>query len=118
MKKLRWGILGVAKINDRLLPGFKAAANAELVAIASRDAAKARDVAKSAGIPRSHGSYEALLADSEIDAVYMPLPNTLHAEWAKKAADAGKHVLSKSRSLRPRPKRPRSSLTAGRKACG
>jgi predicted dehydrogenase len=91
--KLRWGILGVAKINNRLLPGFRAAVRADLVAIASRDAGRAREAARSAGIPVSHGSYEALLDDPGIDAVYIPLPNTLHAEWTRKAADRGKHIL-------------------------
>jgi D-xylose 1-dehydrogenase (NADP+, D-xylono-1,5-lactone-forming) len=90
---VRWGILGVAKINDRLLPGFRAAATADLVAIASRDAEKAKAAAKAAGIPTAHGNYEALLADPNVDAVYIPLPNTLHAEWTRRAADAGKHVL-------------------------
>src|SRR5437867_2606778 len=93
MDKLRWGILGVAKINDRLLPGFRGAANAHLVAIASRSLEKAAAAARAAKIPVAHGSYEALLADRNIDAVYIPLPNSLHAEWTHKAADAGKHVL-------------------------
>jgi predicted dehydrogenase len=93
MDKLRWGILGVAKINDRLLPGFKAAENVQLLAIASRDADRSAAAAKAVGIPKSYGSYEALLADSEIEAVYLPLPNGLHGQWTKKAADAGKHIL-------------------------
>jgi predicted dehydrogenase len=93
MDKLRWGILGVAKINDRLLPGFSEAADTQLLAIASRDAAKAKTAAAKAGIPRAYGGYETLLADPEIEAVYIPLPNALHAEWTKKAADAGKHIL-------------------------
>jgi xylose dehydrogenase (NAD/NADP) len=93
MEKLRWGILGVAKINDRLLPGFAAAADTHLLAIASRDADKAKLAAAKAGIPKAYGGYEALLADPAIEAVYVPLPNALHAEWVKKAADAGKHVL-------------------------
>jgi D-xylose 1-dehydrogenase (NADP+, D-xylono-1,5-lactone-forming) len=92
-KKLRWGILGVAKINDRLLPGFAKAANAELVGIASRSLDRAKDAAKAAGIPKAFGSYEALLDDATIDAVYNPLPNTLHDEWTRKAAERGKHVL-------------------------
>ncbi len=91
--QLRWGILGVAKINDRLIPGFQKANNAELRAIASRSIAKARTAAKAAGIPVAHGSYEALLDDPNIDAVYIPLPNHLHAEWTRRAADRGKHVL-------------------------
>jgi xylose dehydrogenase (NAD/NADP) len=92
-KKLRWGILGVAKINDRLLPAFAKAANAELVGIASRSLDKAKAAAKAAGIPRAFGSYEALLDDPAIDAIYIPLPNTLHDEWTRKAAERGKHVL-------------------------
>jgi predicted dehydrogenase len=92
-KKLRWGILGVAKIIERLLPAFAQAANAELRAIASRSAERARAAAAAAGIPTAHGSYEALLDDPSIDAVYNPLPNTLHAEWTRKAAERGKHVL-------------------------
>jgi predicted dehydrogenase len=91
--KLRWGILGVAKINERLIPGFRRAANTELRAIASRTPAKAQAAAKAAGIAVAHGSYEDLLDDPEIDAVYIPLPNHLHAEWTLKAAERGKHVL-------------------------
>jgi predicted dehydrogenase len=91
--KLRWGILGVAKINHRLVPGFRASPRAELVAIASRDAGRAQEAARTADIPAAHGSYEALLNDPGIDAVYIPLPNSLHAEWTRKAADRGKHVL-------------------------
>ena len=92
-KKLRWGILGVAKINERLIPAFALAANADLSAIASRDERRASQAAAAAGIPKAYGSYEALLNDSEIDAVYIPLPNHLHGEWTCKAADQGKHVL-------------------------
>jgi predicted dehydrogenase len=91
--KLRWGILGAAKINERLLPAFAKADNAELRALASRSLERARATAEAAGIPVAHGSYEALLDDRDIDAVYIPLPNTLHAEWTRKAADRGKHVL-------------------------
>jgi len=93
MTKLRWGILGVAKINERLLPAFRTAANAELRGIASRSLDKAQAAAKAANIPQAFGSYEALLNDANIDAVYNPLPNTLHAEWTRKAAERGKHVL-------------------------
>jgi predicted dehydrogenase len=93
IKKTRWGILGVAAINERLLPSFARAANVELRAIASRTLDKARTAAKAAGIPVAHGSYEALLDDPNIDVIYNPLPNTLHAEWTRKAAERGKHVL-------------------------
>lgn len=92
-EKLRWGILGVAKINERLLPAFAKAANAELRAIASRSLDRARQAAAAADIPVAHGSYEALLDDASIDAVYIPLPNTLHDEWTRRAAERGKHIL-------------------------
>ncbi len=91
--KLRWGILGVAKINNRLLPGFARARRADLWAIASRDPGRAQEAALAAGIPMAYGSYEALLADPAVDAVYVPLPNHLHDRWTRLAADAGKHVL-------------------------
>jgi predicted dehydrogenase len=90
---LRWGILGVAQINRRLIPALAAAVNAELRAIASRSADRAREASVRARIPHAYGDYEALLDDPEIDAVYIPLPNDLHAEWTMKAAERGKHVL-------------------------
>ena len=91
---LRWGILSTADIARRkVIPGLRRAARSEVVAIASRDAAAARRVAGELAIPRAHGSYEALLADPEVDAVYIPLPNHLHAAWTIAAAGAGKHVL-------------------------
>jgi xylose dehydrogenase (NAD/NADP) len=92
-KKVRWGILSVAKINERLLPAFAKAENAQLAAIASRSLDKAQAAAKAAGIPAAYGSYEQLLDDPNLDAVYIPLPNHLHAQWARAAADRGKHVL-------------------------
>jgi predicted dehydrogenase len=92
-KKLRWGILGVAKINDRIIPAFRKSQHAELRALASRDAERARSAARAANVPVAHAGYEALLADPEIDVVYNPLPNALHAEWTRRAADHGKHVL-------------------------
>lgn len=91
--KLRWGILGVAKINDRLLPSFARAYNAELYGIASRSLERAQAAAKTAKIPHAYGSYEDLLDDPDIDVIYNPLPNTLHGEWTMKAAERGKHVL-------------------------
>lgn len=93
MSTLRWGILGDAAINQRLLPAFRDSRTADLVAIASRSLDKARSAAARDGIPTAHGSYEALLADPQVQAVYIPLPNHLHAEWTRKAADAGKHIL-------------------------
>jgi len=91
--KLRWGILGVAKINQRLVPAFQQSKTAELIGIASRDAEKVTKAAAEYKIPKAFTSYDALLADPDIDAVYNPLPNTLHDEWTRKAADAGKHIL-------------------------
>jgi predicted dehydrogenase len=91
--RLRWGILGVAHINRRLIPALRAAVNAELRAVASRSADRAREAARQAHIPHAYGDYQALLDDPDIDAVYIPLPNDLHAEWTMKAAERGKHVL-------------------------
>jgi predicted dehydrogenase len=94
MQKIRWGVLGAAKIAvDKVIPGMQRGAYSDVTAIASRDAARARAVASTLGIPKSYGSYEALLADPEIDAIYNPLPNHLHVPWAIVAAEAGKHVL-------------------------
>lgn len=94
MPPLRWGILSTAKIaREKVIPGIAGAERCEIVAIASRDVDRARSVAAAAGIPTVHGSYEALLGDPTVDAVYIPLPNHLHAEWAMAAARAGKHVL-------------------------
>jgi len=90
---LGWGLLGTARINRRVIPALRVSAGNRLVAVASRDAARAAAYATEWGIGRAHGSYEALLADPEIDAVYIPLPNHLHAEWTIRAARAGKHVL-------------------------
>ncbi len=93
-QRLRYGVIGCANILRRdLIRGFRAAANAEPYAIASRTLAKAQQWAADLGIPRAYGSYEELLADPHIDAVYIPLPNHLHGEWTIKAAQAGKHVL-------------------------
>ena len=94
MTNLRWGILSTADIGRRkVIPGILKAERCEVVAIASRDAARARQVADELGIPTAHGSYEALLADPNVDVVYIPLPNHLHAKWTMAAARAGKHVL-------------------------
>ncbi len=90
---VKWGILSTADINRKLIPGAHASEKVELVAVASRDQARADAYAQEWGIPRAYGSYEALLADPEIEAVYISLPNTLHCEWSIKAVEAGKHVL-------------------------
>jgi D-xylose 1-dehydrogenase (NADP+, D-xylono-1,5-lactone-forming) len=90
---LRWGLLSTARINDALLGGLAASDSGAAVAVASRDLARARTYAESRGIPIAHGSYEALLADPGVDAVYVSLPNALHLEWTERALNAGKHVL-------------------------
>lgn len=93
-RPLRWGILGCARITRRgLAPGIAGSRFGTLQALASRDEEKARAWAEEFGVPRAYGSYEALLADPDVDAVYLPLPNELHAPWTMAAADAGKHVL-------------------------
>jgi predicted dehydrogenase len=93
MKPLGWGLLGTARINRMLVPPLRVSPGNRLVAVASRDLARGEAYAREWQIGRVHGSYEALLADREIDCVYVPLPNHLHAEWSIKAARAGKHVL-------------------------
>jgi predicted dehydrogenase len=93
-RKIRWGVLGVAKIaTAKVIPAMQRGRICEIAAIASRDAAKAGQAARDLGIPKSYGSYEDLIADPEIDAVYNPLPNHLHVPWSIKAAETGKHVL-------------------------
>ncbi|MBK9169445.1 MAG: Gfo/Idh/MocA family oxidoreductase [Bryobacterales bacterium] len=94
MKKVRWGILGVARIAVRkVIPAMQQGDWSEVAAIASRDAHKARDASAELNIPKAYGSYEALLEDPGIDAIYNPLPNHLHVPWSIRAAQAGKHVL-------------------------
>jgi D-xylose 1-dehydrogenase (NADP+, D-xylono-1,5-lactone-forming) len=92
--KLRWGILGCARISRRgLIPGIVGSRTGSLVALASRDLATARAWSTEFGVNKACGSYEELLADSEVDAVYIPLPNELHKPWVFAAANAGKHIL-------------------------
>jgi len=94
MKKVVWGVLSTAKIGrERVLPGMKKSDLLEIRAIGSRDEARARQTADALGIPRAYGSYAALLADPEIEAIYNPLPNHLHVPLTLQAAAAGKHVL-------------------------
>src|SRR5450755_38233 len=94
MVKIKWGILSTANIGiKRVIPAIIAGRRGIVAAIASRDPDRAGRVAASFGIARSYGSYEALLDDPEIEAIYNPLPNHLHVEWTVKALDAGKHVL-------------------------
>jgi predicted dehydrogenase len=94
MRKVQWGVLGVAGIaTRRVIPAMKHCENGEVAAIASRSLAKAQAAAKEFGIPKAYGSYEELLADPDIEAVYNPLPNHLHVPMSIRAAEAGKHVL-------------------------
>ncbi|MCA1900546.1 MAG: Gfo/Idh/MocA family oxidoreductase [Chloroflexi bacterium] len=92
-KPLNWGLLSTARINQALIRPLNASKRTRLLAVASRSLAAAEAYAREWKIPRAHGSYEALLADPEIDVIYNPLPNHLHAEWSVKALRAGKHVL-------------------------
>lgn len=92
-KVLRWGLLSTARINNALITPLRASKRNKLVAVASRSQENADAYANEKKISRAHGSYEALLADPEIDVIYNPLPNHLHAEWTVKAVEAGKHVL-------------------------
>jgi D-xylose 1-dehydrogenase (NADP+, D-xylono-1,5-lactone-forming) len=93
MEPVKWGIVSTADINRKVIPGAHASDKVELVAVASRERSKAETYANEWEIPRAYGSYDDLLADAEIEAVYISLPNTLHCEWSIKAMEAGKHVL-------------------------
>jgi predicted dehydrogenase len=94
MRKVKWGVLGVAKIAvEKVIPAMQQGEASPIAAIASRDPGKARAASDKLGISRAFGSYEELLADSEIDAIYNPLPNELHVPWTLRALAAGKHVL-------------------------
>ena len=94
MDTIRWGVLGVAKIaTAKVIPAMQRAARCEVVAIASRDGGRASQAAADLRIPHAYGAYDTLLADPDVDAVYIPLPNHLHVRWTTRAAEAGKHVL-------------------------
>ena len=94
MEKIRWGILGAAKIAvEKVIPAMQVGTYSEVIAIASRDSDRVGALATALGIPKAYASYERLLEDPDVDAVYIPLPNHLHVPWATKAAEAGKHVL-------------------------
>ena len=99
---MRWGLLSTANINEKLLAGARGTDEATVVAVASRDRGRAEEFARAHEIERAHGSYEALLEDPDVEAVYIPLPNSLHVEWSVRALEAGKHVLcEKPLSRRP-----------------
>jgi len=94
MAKVRWGVLGTAKIAvEKVIPAMQRGRHCEIVAIASRDLARAQQAAQRLAIPKALGSYEQLLADPRVDAIYNPLPNHLHVRWSIAALQAGKHVL-------------------------
>lgn len=94
MKKVRWGVLGAARIATRkVIPAMQRGEWSTVTAIASREPGRAREAAAALGIPHAYGSYAELIADADIDAVYIPLPNHLHVPWSIRAAEAGKHVL-------------------------
>lgn len=94
MKKIRWGVLSTAKIGrEKVIPALQKSTHNQILAICSRDAQSARRVADELHIERAYGTYEELLADPDIDAIYNPLPNHLHVDWSIKALQAGKHVL-------------------------
>jgi predicted dehydrogenase len=94
MRKVKWGILSTAKIGrEKVIPAMQKGEFCDIFAIASRDALKAKEVAAALGIPVAYSSYEELLSDKEVEAIYIPLPNNLHVEWAIKSLQAGKHVL-------------------------
>ena len=94
MNKVCWGVLSTAKIGvEKVIPAMQKARSCTVTALASRDPARAKAVARKLRLPKAYGSYEALLADPEIDAVYIPLPNHLHVDWSIKSLEAGKHVL-------------------------
>src|SRR6478609_3925656 len=92
--KVRWGVIGVAIIGvKKVIPAMQRGELCEVVAIASRDLERAKQAARELGIEKAYGSYEELLADPSVEAIYNPLPNHLHVPWSIKAAEAGKHVL-------------------------
>jgi D-xylose 1-dehydrogenase (NADP+, D-xylono-1,5-lactone-forming) len=93
MEPVRWGILSTASINSAVIPPLQASPDGEVVAIASREQARADASAAEWGIPRAYGTYDALLDDPEVEAVYISLPASLHVEWSIRALEAGKHVL-------------------------
>jgi D-xylose 1-dehydrogenase (NADP+, D-xylono-1,5-lactone-forming) len=112
---VRLGVLSTARINRPVIAAARASERVELVAVASRDQARADAYAEEHGIERAHGSYEALLADPDVDAVYISLPNSLHVEWSIRALEAGKHVLCE-KPLDRRPERVEEAFDVAERA--
>jgi D-xylose 1-dehydrogenase (NADP+, D-xylono-1,5-lactone-forming) len=115
MTAVRWGIVSTANINRRVLPEVQPLAEVELLAVASRSQDAAEAFASENGIPRAHGSYEELLADPDVEAIYNPLPNGLHVEWTVRALEAGKHVLCE-KPLDRRPEQVERAFDAAERA--
>ena len=93
-RKIKWGVLSTAKIaQEKVIPAMLKGKLTEMTAIASRDLNRAKEAAKKFNIPKAYGSYEELLLDKEIEAVYIPLPNHLHIQWSRACIEAGKHVI-------------------------
>jgi D-xylose 1-dehydrogenase (NADP+, D-xylono-1,5-lactone-forming) len=113
---VNWGILSTADINRKVIPGAHESPKVKLLAVASRDKKRAEEYARSWEIERAYGSYDELLADPEIEAVYNPLPNTMHVEWSIKALEAGKHVLCEKPMSRNAAEVERAFEIAGRNA--
>ena len=110
-----WGFLSTARINDAVLAGARLSDRVQVAAVASRDQGRADDYARERGIERAYGSYEALLADPELEAVYISVPNSLHVEWSIRALEAGKHVLCE-KPLDRRPERVEEAFDAAERA--
>ena len=113
-RKVRWGLLSTARINDRLIPAIRNSSKSELLAVASRNINISRKYAKQRNIERAYGSYNDLLEDQDIDVVYISLPNHMHCEWAVKLANAKKHVLCE-KPLAPSPQEIDQMITASKK---
>jgi D-xylose 1-dehydrogenase (NADP+, D-xylono-1,5-lactone-forming) len=112
---VRWGILSTAHINRLVIPPAQASPKVELVAVASRNERNAQEYASEWKIPRAHGSYEALLEDPDVEALYVSLPNSLHVEWSIRALEAGKHVLVE-KPFDKRPERVEEAFDAAERA--
>ena len=112
---VRWGILSTAHINRLVIPPARASDKVDLMAVASRDSARAHEYAQDWGIERSYGSYEELLADPDVEAVYISLPNALHCPWSIRALEAGKHVLCE-KPLSPRAAEVEEAFAAAERA--
>ncbi len=115
MEPVRWGIVSTANINGKLLAGASESDEVEVVAVGSRDLGRAEEFARRHGIPRAYGSYEEVLADPDVEAVYIPLPNTMHVDWSIRAVEAGKHVLCE-KPLTRRPEEVEAAFDAADRA--